>query len=66
MFDFAPLPTCDCCGSELVDGDEGTLVCGRVWCTDCVSGTKPPVAMPPTAAEKASIAAWIAPRRATP
>ena len=64
MFELTPPPTCDCCGLP-TDG-AARFALGRWWCAECWSGQRPPVAMPPTAAEKASIAAWIAPRRATP
>ena len=57
-----PGATCDSCGGELHDG--AALVCGRVWCRECQDGREPPVPMPPTAREKAQIAAWLAPRRA--
>jgi hypothetical protein len=49
---------CDNCGSEF---SEGRFVAGKVWCADCYSGRKPPVAMPPTPAQRQQLRLWCAP-----
>jgi hypothetical protein len=52
--------SCDNCGSETFG--EGHFAVGKLWCSACWSGRKPPVAMPPTEKGKRAIASWIAPR----
>ena len=52
--------TCDNCGSET--WDEGHFAVGKLWCAECWSGRKPPLAMPPTPAQKQQIDLWIATR----
>ncbi len=51
---------CAFCGAE--DWVEANFTAGRLVCASCWAGRKPAVAMPPTAAQKAAIKAWCAPR----
>jgi hypothetical protein len=53
---------CDNCGSEL---SEGHFVAGKLWCADCWSGRKPPVARPPNKDQQTQIEAWLAPKQKT-
>jgi hypothetical protein len=49
---------CDNCGSAF---HEGHFAVGKLWCSDCWSGRRPPVAMPCTPSQRAQLDLWCAP-----
>jgi hypothetical protein len=55
---------CDVCGSDTFG--EGRFSMGKLWCLECFSSQRPPVANPPTPAYREQIKRWLAPRRETP
>ncbi len=49
---------CELCGAQFTEGHwDGR----RLLCAECHSGSTPPVAMPPSARERAQLALWLAP-----
>lgn len=54
--------TCALCGCDALGA--ARFVVGRWLCRECVSGTRPPVAMPPNEHQREVIRRWIAPRGA--
>ena len=51
-----------CCGCSCTDYTEAHYAAGRLVCSTCWSGREPPVAMPPTPAQREALARWCAPR----
>jgi len=54
------IDVCDNCGGALDDGSHFAV--GKTWCRECWSGQRPPVAMPPTAAQVKQLDLWCQPR----
>ena len=52
--------TCDNCGLPLDDASHFAV--GKTWCRKCWSGRRPPVAMPPTPAQRKQLNLWCAPK----
>ena len=50
---------CDNCGCEF---SEGRFVVGKLWCSECWSGRRPPEAMPCTPEQRRQLALWMAPK----